>query len=101
MSTVLQLRFCGCWSCRRCHIAVGTPGRVGSLLETGVLQPGKMRTLVLDEADQLMTESFAEDVRCAAARKRRHEQGFGSTTGRDTQNAASQAFAPICTACNE
>jgi len=43
---------------------VGTPGRVGSLLETGVLQPGMMRTLVLDEADQLMTDSFAEDVRC-------------------------------------
>ncbi len=54
---------------RRCHIAVGTPGRVGSLLETGVLQPGMMRMLVLDEADQLMTESFAEDVRCAASGK--------------------------------
>ena len=41
--------------CRQCHIAVGTPGRVGSLLETGVLQPSTMRMLVLDEADQLMT----------------------------------------------
>ena len=53
--------------CRRCHIAVGTPGRVGSLLEAGTLQPSAMKMLVLDEADQLMTESFAEDVRCAAA----------------------------------
>ena len=46
---------------------MGTPGRVGSLLETGALQPGMMRTLVLDEADQLMTDSFSEDVRCSAS----------------------------------
>ena len=59
---------------RQCHVAVGTPGRVGSLLETGVLQPGAMRTLVLDEADQLMTESFAEDVRSAV-----YQAGEGAT----------------------
>ncbi len=52
-------------------MAVGTPGRVGSLLETGVLQPSAMKMLVLDEADLLMTESFAEDVRYATPRSSR------------------------------
>jgi superfamily II DNA/RNA helicase len=41
------------------------------LLETGVLQPSAMKMLVLDEADLLMTESFAEDVRYATPRSSR------------------------------
>lgn len=53
---------------RRCNIAVGTPGRVCRLLEIGALVPKHIRTLVLDEADHLMSDSFIRDIRCIAAR---------------------------------
>ena len=43
---------------------MGTPGRLCALLEMGSLQPSSLRLLVLDEADQLLTESFNEDIRC-------------------------------------
>jgi DEAD/DEAH box helicase len=52
---------------RRCNIAVGTPGRVCRLLEIGALVPKCIRTLVLDEADHLMSDSFLGDIRCLAA----------------------------------
>lgn len=48
--------------CRACQVAVGTPGRVCALLESGALPPDRIATLVLDEADSLLSDSFAEDV---------------------------------------
>ena len=42
---------------------MGTPGRLCALLEMGSLQPSALRLLVLDEADQLLTESFNDDIR--------------------------------------
>ncbi|KAK9790952.1 hypothetical protein WJX73_010259 [Symbiochloris irregularis] len=47
---------------RTLHIAVGTPGRLCTLLENGSLPHKTFKTLVLDEADRLMGESFAEDL---------------------------------------
>lgn len=47
---------------RACQIVVGTPGRICALLEHGALQPSNFHMLVLDEADSLMAESFADDV---------------------------------------
>ena len=48
--------------CRACQVAVGTPGRVCALLESGALLPERIAVLVLDEADSLLSGSFAEDV---------------------------------------
>lgn len=48
--------------CKTCHIAVGTPGRVKQLIEKGCLKTKTMRVFILDEADKLMEESFADDV---------------------------------------
>lgn len=48
--------------CKLCHIAVGTPGRVKQLIEKGALKPKTMRLFILDEADKLMEDSFADDV---------------------------------------
>lgn len=48
--------------CKSCHIAVGTPGRVKQLIEKGALKTKTMRLFILDEADKLMEDSFAEDV---------------------------------------
>ena len=47
---------------RICHIAVGTPGRVLSLLQMGSLVPDGLRMFVLDEADALLSEGFYSDV---------------------------------------
>ncbi|XP_057373488.1 probable ATP-dependent RNA helicase DDX20 [Daphnia carinata] len=48
--------------CKSCHVAVGTPGRVKQLIEKGALKPKSMRLFILDEADKLMEDSFADDV---------------------------------------
>lgn len=48
--------------CKSCHIAVGTPGRVKQLIEKGALKPKTMRLFILDEADKLMEDSFADEV---------------------------------------
>ncbi len=41
---------------------MGTPGRVSSLLQSGALPAKPLSMLVLDEADQLMGDSFYTDV---------------------------------------
>lgn len=53
---------------RRPHVIVATPGRLADLLGTsgsvkGSRILGRAKFLVLDEADRLLTPSFAADVR--------------------------------------
>jgi translation initiation factor 4A len=43
-------------------VAVGTPGRVGDLINRGALQVGGLRTIVLDEADEMLSQGFAQQV---------------------------------------
>ncbi|MBA0049204.1 DEAD/DEAH box helicase [Mycobacterium sp. NPDC050853] len=47
---------------RGAHIVVGTPGRVIDHLERGTLDLSHLDYLVLDEADEMLTMGFAEDV---------------------------------------
>ncbi|GLI64161.1 hypothetical protein VaNZ11_007346 [Volvox africanus] len=47
---------------RLCHVAVGTPGRVGALLQVERLVTSSLTLLVLDEVDSLLGDSFYEDV---------------------------------------
>lgn len=47
----------------RCHVAVGTLGRLLQLIQQGQLSLEWVRLLVLDEADQLLGEGFQEDLR--------------------------------------
>ncbi|KAL1473876.1 hypothetical protein MTO96_021778 [Rhipicephalus appendiculatus] len=47
----------------RCHVAVGTLGRLLQLIQQGQLSLERVRLLVLDEADQLLGEGFQEDLR--------------------------------------
>lgn len=42
---------------------VGTPGRILHLITNGVLKTTDIRLFVLDEADQLMSTSFQNDIR--------------------------------------
>lgn len=52
---ILQLK-------RGVHIVVGTPGRVLDLLDRGNLKLDQLRWLVLDEADEMLSMGFIEDV---------------------------------------
>jgi ATP-dependent RNA helicase DeaD len=47
---------------RGVDIVVGTPGRLGDLLERGVLHLNEVKTVVLDEADEMLNMGFIEDV---------------------------------------
>ncbi|XP_069798060.1 probable ATP-dependent RNA helicase DDX20 [Narcine bancroftii] len=48
---------------KKCHIAVGSPGRIKQLIELGFLPTASIRLFVLDEADKLLEEgSFQEQI---------------------------------------
>jgi ATP-dependent RNA helicase DeaD len=47
---------------RGVHIVVGTPGRVIDHLDKGSLDLSKLKTLVLDEADEMLRMGFIDDV---------------------------------------
>ncbi|KAL6081449.1 hypothetical protein STEG23_030021 [Scotinomys teguina] len=48
---------------KKCHIAVGSPGRIKQLIELEYLNPGSIRLFILDEADKLLEEgSFQEQI---------------------------------------
>lgn len=47
---------------RGVDIVVGTPGRLIDLMERGVLDIQHIRTVVLDEADEMLSMGFAEDM---------------------------------------
>ncbi|XP_067863781.1 probable ATP-dependent RNA helicase DDX20 [Heptranchias perlo] len=48
---------------RKCHVAVGSPGRIKQLIEIGFLPTASIRLFVLDEADKLLEEgSFQEQI---------------------------------------
>ena len=44
------------------HIVVGTPGRLRDHLERGALELAKLRTVVLDEADEMLDMGFRDDL---------------------------------------
>ncbi len=45
-----------------CVVAVGTPGRVADLVRRGALRVDSLRVIVLDEADEMLSQGFAEQV---------------------------------------
>lgn len=47
---------------RGCHVVVGTPGRLMDHMRRGTLVLDNLRTLVLDEADEMLRMGFQEDV---------------------------------------
>uniref|UniRef100_A0A8C7G3E5 RNA helicase n=1 Tax=Oncorhynchus kisutch TaxID=8019 RepID=A0A8C7G3E5_ONCKI len=48
-------------SLKKCHIAVGSPGRIKQLIELGLLVTASIRLFVLDEADKLLEEGSFQD----------------------------------------
>ena len=49
------------------QIIVGTPGRILDHMKRGTLQLGSLRTLVLDEGDEMLRMGFIEDVETVLA----------------------------------
>lgn len=47
---------------QKSHIVVGTPGRILEHLQEGTLNVEKVRTLVLDEADEMLNMGFIDQV---------------------------------------
>jgi len=47
---------------RGAHVIVGTPGRVMDHMRRGTLKLGGLKTLVLDEADEMLRMGFIDDV---------------------------------------
>jgi ATP-dependent RNA helicase DeaD len=50
------------------HVVVGTPGRIMDHLRRGTLDADAVRTVVLDEADEMLRMGFLEDVEWILAR---------------------------------
>jgi len=44
------------------HVIVGTPGRVLDLLNRGGLDPGKIKIFILDEADEMLSRGFKDQI---------------------------------------
>lgn len=44
------------------HIVVATPGRLMDHMQRGTIEIGQVRTVVLDEVDQMLDIGFAEDI---------------------------------------
>jgi ATP-dependent RNA helicase DeaD len=44
------------------HVVVGTPGRVIDHMKRGTLQLNELKTIVLDEADEMLRMGFVDDV---------------------------------------
>lgn len=63
------------------EVVVGTPGRLIDLMKHGELKLGEVRTLVLDEADEMLDMGFLSDVEVliAATPQERHTMLFSAT----------------------
>ena len=44
------------------HVVSGTPGRVFDMIKRRSLRTRSMRTLVLDEADEMLAKGFKEQI---------------------------------------
>ena len=53
---------------RGAHVVVGTPGRVIDHLQRGTLDLSGLRTLVLDEGDEMLRMGFIDDVEAVLAK---------------------------------
>ena len=73
---------------KKCHIAVGTPGRIKALISSKILIVKYIHILVLDEADQLLDDNFLDQTKyiMKALPKRRQNMFFSATFTDDALN---------------
>jgi ATP-dependent RNA helicase DeaD len=73
------------------QIVIGTPGRVVDHIEKGTLRLANLRTLVLDEADEMISMGFKEDLETvlqAAPKGQANTWLFSATMGADVRSVA-------------
>jgi ATP-dependent RNA helicase DeaD len=75
---------------RGVDVVVGTPGRLIDLMEREVLDLSRVRTVVLDEADEMLSMGFIEDVQkiLAATPAERQTALFSATMPREIRALA-------------
>lgn len=72
-------------------IVVGTPGRVIDHIEKGTLKLNSLKTLILDEADEMISMGFQEDLEKvleAAPRDKSNIWLFSATMGNEVRHVA-------------
>jgi ATP-dependent RNA helicase DeaD len=77
---------------RGVHLVVGTPGRVIDLLNRGDLKLDKVRWAVLDEADEMLSMGFIDDVKKILQKSPRDRQTacFSATMPRQIRDLVNQ-----------
>ncbi len=66
---------------RGVHVVVGTPGRILDHLDRGTLVLSQLKTVVLDEADEMLNMGFHEDVKMILSKiKNPHQVALFSAT---------------------
>lgn len=80
---------------RTADVVVGTPGRILDHLGRNTLNLGKVKTLVLDEADRMLDMGFIDDVEriIRACPKQRQTLFFSATITRDVARLAEDYMA--------
>lgn len=48
---------------QRCHVVVGTPGRILDHLQRGTLKLNNIKTCIIDEADEMLNMGFIDNVK--------------------------------------
>ncbi|MEX2131643.1 MAG: DEAD/DEAH box helicase [Pseudohongiellaceae bacterium] len=77
---------------RGVHVVVGTPGRVMDHMRRGTLKLEKLKTLILDEADEMLRMGFIDDVEWVLQQTppKRQIALFSATLPREIRRIASQ-----------
>jgi superfamily II DNA/RNA helicase len=72
---------------RQNQFIIGTPGRIKDLLARGVIDPSRITSVVLDEADRMLDMGFIHDMRSILGElpKRRHTLFFSATMDEKTK----------------
>lgn len=75
---------------RGVHVVVGTPGRVMDHIRKGTLKLDKLKTLILDEADEMLRMGFIDDVEWILEQtpKQRQIALFSATMPREVNRIA-------------
>ncbi|KAF4592232.1 ATP-dependent RNA helicase DBP3 [Ophiocordyceps camponoti-floridani] len=78
---------------RGCDVIVATPGRLKDFMSDGTVQLGRVRFVVLDEADRMLDRGFEDDIKhilgSCPAREQRQTLMFTATWPQSVQALAS------------
>ncbi|MGX7107200.1 DEAD/DEAH box helicase [Hutsoniella sourekii] len=74
------------------QIIVGTPGRILDLIQRNILGLGRLETLVLDEADEMLNMGFIEDIRAIISQTPTSRQTllFSATMPKEIERLANE-----------